>query len=103
MNSTIMGSLVVVKLNFLFIGEGERICILDSGVSPSDNLQIKYPVEFINLSSDSSSEDVLNHGTASISVWPIKIVIEIGYSESESKLSRHCSRCSYCVTEGSKS
>ena len=72
MNSTIMGSLVVVKLNFLMIGEGERICILDSGVSPSDNLQIKYPVEFINLSSDSSSEDVLNHGTASISVWPIE-------------------------------
>ena len=61
-----------VKLNFLFIGEGERICILDSGVSPSDNLQMKYPVESINLSSDSTSEDVLNHGTASISVLYIE-------------------------------
>ena len=68
MNSTIMDSLVIVILNALFIGEGEKICILDSGVSLSNNLQLKYLVGSINLSSDSSSNDVLNHGTASISV-----------------------------------
>lgn len=101
MNFMMMDYSVCAKLILLFVGDGEKICILDSGVTPSNNLQMKYPVNSINLSSDSSSEDVLNHGTASISVPCIYIIMKIGYRKSKSKLSRDCSSCSYCVFESS--
>ena len=51
------------------IGEGERVCVLDSGFTPSPRLRTLYEVETINFTSDPSARDELNHGTASISVY----------------------------------
>lgn len=50
------------------VGEGERVCVLDSGFTPSSRLRTLFEVETINFTSDPSSLDELNHGTASISV-----------------------------------
>ncbi|KAK8808729.1 hypothetical protein WA588_004373 [Blastocystis sp. NMH] len=49
-------------------GEEEYVCVLDSGFTPSSRLRTRFEVETVNFTSDPSTLDELNHGTASISI-----------------------------------
>ena len=51
------------------VGEGERICVLDSGYTKTPLFHSEYDVESFSFTSNSSGDsDLLNHGTSSISV-----------------------------------
>ena len=57
------------KKRYVMIGEGERICVLDSGFTKTSLFHSQYEVETLSFTDQSSSRnDLLNHGTASVSV-----------------------------------
>lgn len=50
------------------LGDGQRICILDTGFHPQLSESVKHPIKAVDLTNDLSSNDYLNHGTSSFSV-----------------------------------
>ena len=95
----------VLDGKFDFIGEGERICVLDSGFTTSSLFQSNYAVETYKFSDMSPhTDDVLNHGTASVSVRELWVKIHIHFIDSrksESSMSGSCPECaSFCSKSG---
>ena len=88
------------------IGEGERICVLDSGFTKTPSFYSQYGVEsFLFSSQSSSSNDLLNHGTASISVRQLSFISFIHHivdlSQSKQRLSGNYSASTCFFSESS--
>lgn len=95
----------VLDGNVDFIGDGERICVLDSGFTMSSLFQSKYDVETHKFSDLSPhTDDVLNHGTASVSVrelWVKNHIHFIDSRKSEQAMSGSHPECAcFCSESG---
>ena len=59
------------------------MCVIDSGVSASTLSLFKHPVTSIDFTRDNSTEDMINHGTATLSVLDCAI-LEFRFWEAQS-------------------